>query len=91
MPSWTFASLFGPTIKAVRSLTLDPILISETGVALAAGQASKIDNMFTGIHTYGLLGCVWFDANGDRQWRLTGSAAFAAFRRDAATFDRPST
>jgi mannan endo-1,4-beta-mannosidase len=91
MPSWTFASLFGPTIRAVRSLTLDPILISETGVALSAGQASKIDNMFKSIHTYGLLGFVWFDANGDRQWRLTGPAAFAAFRRGAATFDRPST
>src|ERR1022692_4180609 len=37
-PSWTFAPLFGPTIKAVRALTLDPILISETSVAVAAGQ-----------------------------------------------------
>ena len=32
-PSWKFAALFGPTIKAVRTLTLDPILISETGAA----------------------------------------------------------
>ncbi len=37
-PSWTFASLFGPTIKAVRSLTLAPILISETGVTPKAGK-----------------------------------------------------
>src|SRR6185437_11843947 len=38
--SWTFASLFGPTIKAVHMLTRHPvpILIAETGAAPSAGQ-----------------------------------------------------
>ena len=61
-PSWKFASLFGPTIKAVRALTLDPILISETA-APGATQPAKIADLFAGIRAYGLLGFVWFDAN----------------------------
>jgi mannan endo-1,4-beta-mannosidase len=82
-PSWTFASLFGPTIKAVRTLTLDPILISETGAAPAAGKPAKIADLFAGIRAYGLLGFVWFNADRRRDWRLDRSAAIAAFRRSA--------
>jgi len=90
-PSWTFASLFGPTIKAVRTLTLDPILLSETGVAAEAGQPAKITDIFAGVRAYGLLGFTWFDANGSRNWRLAGPAAFAAFRHGARTFGRLSS
>ena len=71
-PSWMFASLFGPTIKAVRALTLDPILIAETGAA-PLGQPAKIANLFAGIRAYGLLGFVWFDAPGTQDWRLQRS------------------
>jgi glycosyl hydrolase family 26 len=85
-PSWTFASLFGPTIKAIRTLTLDRILISETGVAHAANQPAKIVNLFAGIRSYGLLGFVWFDANRKRDWRLGSPAAITMFRRGAETF-----
>ena len=79
-PTWTFASLFGPTIKAVRALTLDPILIGETGAAPAAGKPAKIADLFAGVRAYGLLGFVWFDAKGVRDWRLSSAAAVAAFR-----------
>jgi hypothetical protein len=84
-PSWKFAALFGPTIKAVRTLTLDPILISETGAAEKAGKAAKIANLFAGVRAYGLLGLVWFDADRQQDWRVAGSAAVAAFRRAAQT------
>jgi mannan endo-1,4-beta-mannosidase len=86
--SWTFASLFGPTIKAVRSLTLAPILVAETGAAPSAGQPRKITDLFAGIHSYGLLGFVWFDAHGVRDWRLRGTEAITSFRRGARTFQR---
>jgi mannan endo-1,4-beta-mannosidase len=89
-PGWQFAPLFGPTIKAVRSITFDPILISETGASPAAGQPSKITNLFTGVRNYGLLGFVWFDAKGTQDWRLRAPAALAAFRQGAATFDETS-
>jgi hypothetical protein len=88
-PSWTFASLFGPTIKAARALTLDPILISETGATPADGQPAKIADLFAGVRSYGLLGFVWFDARGTRDWRLSGQAAYAAFHRGAGTWGRP--
>jgi mannan endo-1,4-beta-mannosidase len=81
-PSSTFASLFGPTIKVIRALTLDRILISETS-APAADQPAKIADLVSGVRAYGLLGFVWFDAKGKRDWRLSGQAAFAAFRRGA--------
>ena len=87
--SWTFASLFGPTIKAIRALTLDPILISETGATPAAGQPEKIADLFTGIRSYGLLGLVWFDANRMGDWRLRSPPAIAAFARGAKAFKRP--
>ena len=49
----------------MRALTLDPILITETAAAPAAGQPAKIADLFAGVRAYGLLGFVWFDANGD--------------------------
>ncbi len=87
-PSWMFASLFGPTVKAVRKLTLDPILISETAASVRAGQPAKIANLFAGVRAYGLLGFVWFDAKQNWDWRLSSPQAFAAFRQGARTFGR---
>lgn len=87
-PSWTFASLFGPTIKAVRALTLAPILISETGAGPAAGQPAKIANLFAGTRAYGLLGFVWFDAKRKQDWRLSSPASAAAYRAGAKTYQR---
>jgi Glycosyl hydrolase family 26 len=89
-PSWEFAPLFGPTIKAIRRLTLDPILISETAATPAAGKAAKIANLFAGVHAYGLLGFVWFDVNKTHDWRLAGPDVIAAYRHGATTFTRPA-
>jgi Glycosyl hydrolase family 26 len=89
-PSWTFAPLFGPTIKIVYSLSRlpIPILISEVG-APKADQPAKIADLFAGIRNYGLLGFVWFDANGSKDWALTSPAAIAAFRRGADAVNDP--
>jgi mannan endo-1,4-beta-mannosidase len=88
--SSTFASVFGPTIVSVRALTRDPILIAETSAAPASGQPAKIANLFAGIHLYGLLGFVWFDAVTKTNWRLSSPAAIAAFHRGAASYHRPT-
>ncbi len=90
-PAWTFASLFGPTIKNVRSLTRDPILISETGVAPAAGKPAKIANLFAGLRAYGLLGFVWFNAVQVDDWRVNTPAAKAAFRQAARAYPGPAS
>lgn len=90
-PSWRFAPLFGPAIKAVRRLTRDPILISETGAAPVAGKPAKIADLFAGIRAYGLLGLVWFDVNRVRDWRIDTPAAVAAFRAGATAYSRPAS
>ena len=89
--SYTFASLFGPTIAAVRELTRDPILIAETAAAPAAGQPAKIADLYAGIRLYRLLGFVWFDSIHIEDWRLISPAAIAAFRRGAETYRRPAS
>jgi mannan endo-1,4-beta-mannosidase len=86
-PSGKFAALFGPTIKEIRRLTLDPILISETA-APAASQAVKIADLFAGVRAYGLLGFVWFDHNKSEAWRISSPAAIAAFHRGAEALKR---
>jgi hypothetical protein len=88
-PSWTFASLFGPTIAAVRELTRDPILIAETGATAGSEQPTKIADLFDGVRLYGLLGFVWFNAKADEDWRLSSPASLAAFHRAASAYFRP--
>jgi mannan endo-1,4-beta-mannosidase len=85
-PSSVFASVFGPTIVYVRTLTHDPILITETSATPAAGQPTKIANLFAGIRLYDLLGFVWFDSVDKVDWRLRTPAAIAAFRHYAETY-----
>jgi mannan endo-1,4-beta-mannosidase len=87
--SWTFSSLFGPTIAAIRELTRDPILLAETGAAAGSTQPSKIADLFAGVRLYGLLGFVWFNAVVEKDWRITGAASFAAFRQNAKVYYRP--
>jgi mannan endo-1,4-beta-mannosidase len=92
-PSWQFAPLFGPTIRAVRALTGDPILIAETGATPAADQPAKINDLFAGVRAYGLLGFVWFNATNERglAFGISSPAAVAAFRKGASTFTRPAS
>lgn len=87
--SWRFAPLFGPTITAVRAVTSDPILISETAAPPTADQPAKVADLFAGVRSYGLLGFVWFDTIGSRDWRLSSSAA-DALRKGARTYQGPS-
>ena len=82
----TFASLFGPTIVAIRTLTNDPVLIAETGVAAGPNQPAMITDLFAGIRNYQLLGLIWFDAVGRHDWRLISAPAVAAFRQGAETY-----
>jgi mannan endo-1,4-beta-mannosidase len=86
-PSMTFATLFGPTITAVKELTRDPILIAETAATPAAGQSAKIQDLFQGIGTYGLLGFVWFEV---QPWSIDTPAAISAYRRGAQAYREPA-
>jgi len=92
-PNWQFAPLFGPTIGAVKALTNDPILIGETGAVPAAGQPTKINDLFAGVRAYGLLGFVWFNSTNTigQTFGISDPAAIAAFRKGASTYHRPGS
>lgn len=87
----TFANVFGKTIHQVRSLTNEPVLLSETAVGPAAGQSAKIPGLFAGMRQYRTLGLVWFDIAQDaglyhQDWRIENSpAAESAFRLGASS------
>lgn len=82
---------FAPAVRAAREVSHGPILLPETGIDQAAGQARKITDLFAGIRRCHLLGLVWYDEAGHtglyhQDWRLEGgSAALAAFRRGIAS------
>jgi glycosyl hydrolase family 26 len=92
-PNWQFAPLFGPTIGAVRALTGAPILIAETGAIQTADQPAKINDLFAGIRSYGLLGFVWYNSANSihQQFALEGSAALEEFRKGASAYRRPGS
>ncbi len=83
-----FDGLFGPTIRAVRQFTHDPLFLSEIGIGQVTGQAAAMPNLFAGIRKYHLLGLVWFDVSQHdgiyhQEWQLEGHpAAIAAFRKE---------
>jgi mannan endo-1,4-beta-mannosidase len=87
-PSWQFAPLFGQTIGDVRHVTSDPILIAETAAPPTAAQPAKIAELFAGVHTYHLLGFVWFDTIGSRDWRLNSRGA-DAMHKGARSYKNP--
>jgi len=77
-PADTFTSVFGSTIDQVRSLTVKPILLSETAVGPDAGQFHKIQDLFRGMATSQTLGLVWFDISQHggvyaQDWRIEDS------------------
>ena len=95
-PSDTFGSVFGQTIRQVRTFTGKPVLLSETAVGPAAGVI-KIGNLFAGMRRYRTLGLVWFDKKQNdgiyhQDWRIEDNpAAEAAFDRSVSmlTLARP--
>ncbi len=90
-PADTFTSVFGQTIDQVRTFTSKPVLLSETAVGPAAGQFTKISNLFAGMRQYKTLGLVWFDIaqHGSpihQDWRIENSqTAEAAFQLGVAS------
>jgi mannan endo-1,4-beta-mannosidase len=99
-PSDTFASVFGTTIKQVRTFTGEPVLLSETAVGPGADPFVKIQDLFRGMATYGTLGLVWFDKDqsgtgSNRQdWRiednLQAEISFKLGVRDELTRSSPA-
>jgi mannan endo-1,4-beta-mannosidase len=86
-PADTFASLFAPSVKELRTFTQKPLLIAESGVTGAAG-AAQLAELFAGAAQAGAIGVVYFDEaqTGDamhQDWLLEHNPANLAAFRDA--------
>lgn len=85
-PSDTFSSVFGTSIKEVRSITKKPVFIPETAVGPGPQQVNQIKEIFEGIKRYNLIGFIWFDQRQNNgkyhlDWRIEGDQrALSAFR-----------
>jgi hypothetical protein len=84
--SQDFTILFQPVISEVRKLGNQPVLISEAGAAPAAGKAAKIVDLFAGASAANVAGVIYFDLQGNRDWRLDDPTALAAFRAAAREY-----
>jgi hypothetical protein len=57
----TFSEFFGATIVAMRTISSDPLLITETAAAPSIGKAAALNEIVAGVAQYGLSGFIWFD------------------------------
>ena len=94
-PRDNFRILFARTIRDMRKLSSDPILITETGGAPAAGKLRAVRQLVAGVAAYHLAGFFWFDIHqhGDpyhQDWRIeTSLQGLAAYRRAIQRYASP--
>ncbi len=95
-PQDTFGSVFIQTIDAMRELSSDPILITETAAGPAAGKLRVVNELVAALNAYHLDGFLWFDIaqKGDymhEDWQLeTDPQALAAYRRVTQRYAFPA-
>jgi hypothetical protein len=79
-PQATFCRLYCLTLRAVRRLTREPVLIAETAVAPGPTARAQITSLFAGMRNWHLVGVVWFDINAKLRWEFTPGTARAYIR-----------
>lgn len=82
----TYDDLFVPTINEIRGITKKPILIVETGVEPGASRPNQIGNLLSAVAASpDVVGCVYFNINGTKNWSLMDAASQRAFAKEAAS------
>jgi hypothetical protein len=82
----SFDSVFGTSIAEVRSITSEPVMISEVAVSQNPARPTQITGLFRGAREDHLAALVLFDVHAE--WQIdTYPSALAAFRA-AAEADR---
>ncbi|MFD3455756.1 glycoside hydrolase family 26 protein [Streptomyces sp. NPDC058691] len=81
-----FDSVFGPTMRQVRTFSKKPFIILETAAEPGERRRADVRNLFQGVTSDDdLLGFVWFDYHKRADWRLKVSPlALAEFKRLAS-------
>lgn len=79
----TFSTLYGPTMRQVRTFTDKPFFIAETAAQPGVRRPTDITDLLRGVRLRSdVVGFVWFHIKKRADWRITGDApAIAAFRR----------
>jgi mannan endo-1,4-beta-mannosidase len=96
-PAENFRNLFASTIRDMRNLSSDPILISETGGGPTAGKLRAVRQLVSGVAAYHLAGFIWFDIpqHGDpahQDWRIeTDPRALTAYQGAIQGYASPVT
>jgi mannan endo-1,4-beta-mannosidase len=94
-PQDNFSNLFVPTIRRMRRLSSDPILITETAGGPTAGKLRAVREIVAGVARYHLAGFIWFDiaqqGNSTHQnWLIeTNPQALAAYRQAVRRYATP--
>jgi mannan endo-1,4-beta-mannosidase len=76
----TFNSVVGTTLAQIRAVTNKPVMISETGIGPAAGQARSLPGLIQGARADQLVGLIYFDVNQGntslihQDWALTSAS-----------------
>jgi mannan endo-1,4-beta-mannosidase len=76
---WTYRSLFGPTMEEIQGFSKCPFLIVETGVERGSFRIAALRSLLRGVAKDSrMLGFVYFNQRGSRDWALDGDReAFA--------------
>lgn len=80
----TFSSVFDTSLTQMRSITSEPILISEVSVKVGTNTPKEIESLFDGACREHLNGVIIFDVHAEWQFDHDKQAV-AAFRRAATT------
>lgn len=85
----TYQTLFGPTMKEVQRFSKRPFLIVETGVERGPGRSAALTSLLRGVAKDSrMLGLVYFNQRGSRDWLLDADpAALSTFADLAESLD----
>jgi mannan endo-1,4-beta-mannosidase len=83
----TFRDLFGPTMAEIRRFTTRPFIIVETGAEAGSNRLRSMDDLFTSVaNDPTVLGFVYFNQRGSKNWAIDNDpAALNLFRQRATT------
>jgi mannan endo-1,4-beta-mannosidase len=80
----SYSELFVPTIAEIRAITTKPVVIVETGMESSSARPGQIENLLSTVATStDVIGCIYFNLNATKEWRLDDAASQKAFAREA--------
>jgi mannan endo-1,4-beta-mannosidase len=82
----TFETLYGSTMRQIRTFTKKPFFIAETASQQGQRRQKDVNNLFDGVESHDdVLGFVWFNVPKRADWRIEISPiALAQYRKRAA-------